>query len=346
MSRIPMSIVGASGYAGGEMLRLALSHPKFEVRQVTSERNAGVPVALVHPNLRGATRLRFQNMEALESSDVIVAALPHGTLSDHYDSLAEKAGVLVDLSADFRVPAGLYESYYGRTHPRPELLSTFVSAIPEMYRNELAGASRISGAGCIATAAILALFPLVGSGLMRSSDVVIEAKIGSSASGNRATISGHHPERMGVVRTYAATGHRHEAEITHVLAPSENMAFHLTATAVERVRGILVTAHLFAQDGVSESDLDEAFRQTYSDEPFVRYVRVKRGIHRVPDPKILDGTNFCDVGFQYDSNTGRVVIMSAIDNLVKGTAGHALQALNISSGWDERLGLGFQGLHP
>ncbi|MCH2667486.1 MAG: N-acetyl-gamma-glutamyl-phosphate reductase, partial [Deinococcales bacterium] len=115
---------------------------------------------------------------------------------------------------------------------------------------------------------------------------------------------------------------------------------------VERVRGILVTAHLFAQDGVSESDLDEAFRKTYSDEPFVRYVRVKRGIHRVPDPKILDGTNFCDVGFQYDSNTGRVVIMSAIDNLVKGTAGHALQALNISSGWDERLGLGFQGLHP
>ena len=346
MSGIPLSIVGASGYAGGEMLRLALAHPKFEVRQVTSERNAGVPVALVHPNLRGATKLRFQELASLESSDVIVAALPHGTLSDQYESLADKAGVLVDLSADFRVPAVLYEKYYGRPHPCPELLSSFVPAIPELYRNELAGASRISGAGCIATAGILALFPLIGSGLIRESDVVVEAKIGSSAAGNRATLSSHHPERMGVVRTYAPTGHRHEAELTHVLATNDNIRFHLTATAVERVRGILVTAHLFAQDGVSERDLDEVFRKTYSDEPFVRYVRVRRGIHRVPDPKVLDGTNFCDVGFQYDSITGRVVVMSAIDNLVKGTAGHALQALNISSGFDERLGLGFQGLHP
>jgi N-acetyl-gamma-glutamyl-phosphate/LysW-gamma-L-alpha-aminoadipyl-6-phosphate reductase len=346
MSRTTLSIVGASGYAGGEMLRLALAHPQLEVRQVTSERNAGTPVALVHPNLRDATRLRFQSLEDLDCADVIVAALPHGTLSSQYDFVAGKAGILVDLSADFRVSSSLYERYYGRTHLRPELLSTFVLAIPELYRNKLVGASRISGVGCIATATILALHPLIGSELIKPTDVIVEAKIGSSAAGNRATASGHHPERMGVIRTYAPTGHRHEAEINQALAPGEDTTIHLTATAVERVRGILITAHLFAQDGVSDRDLDGAFRTTYSDEPFVRYVRVRRGIHRVPDPKVLDGTNFCDIGFQYDENTGRVVVMSAIDNLVKGTAGHALQALNISKGWDEGLGLGFQGLHP
>ena len=175
-------------------------------------------------------------------------------------------------------------------------------------------------------------------------DIIIEGKIGSSAAGNKPSEAGHHPERMGVVRTYAPTGHRHQAEIRQELPG--RFPIHLTATAVERVRGILVTAHLFLPDGASDRDVMAAYRESYADEPFIRLITAKRGIHRVPDPKILDGTNFCDIGFEVDNDSGRVVVMSALDNLVKGTAGHALQALNIAMGWDEGLGLGFTGLHP
>lgn len=340
-----VAIVGGSGYAGGEFLRLALGHPRLEVSQVTSERFEGLPVALVHPNLRHATRLRFSPLEALEHADLIVAALPHGTLAGRIDELVAKAPRLIDLSADFRLrDEAEYRRYYGEPHPRPELLGGFVYATPELYRERLKGAERISGAGCIATAAVLALHPLVAHGALARSEVIIEAKVGSSAAGNRPGEASHHPERMGVVRTYAPTGHRHTAEIRQAL--TGDLTIHLSATAIERVRGILVTVHAFLPDGTSERDVMAAFRESYAEEPFVRLVSARKGIHRVPDPKILDGSNFCDLGFAVDNDTGRVVVMSAIDNLVKGTSGHALQALNIAMGWEETLGLGFTGLHP
>ncbi len=342
---IKVAIVGASGYAGGEFLRLALGHPHLEVAQVTSERFAKLPVHLVHPNLRGATRLGFSPLEALQEADVLVSALPHKEFAKRFDELSKFAPRMVDLAADFRLDSALvYEKYYGEKHPREDLLGSFVYGNSELQRENLRGATHISGAGCIATATILGLYPLLKYAVPARGDIIVEAKIGSSAAGNRPTEAGHHPERMGVVRTYAPTGHRHTAEIEQELPG--RFPIHLTATAVERVRGILVTAHVFLPDGYSDRDVMGAYREAYTDEPFVRLVTARRGIHRVPDPKILDGTNFCDVGFELDNDTGRVVVMSALDNLVKGTAGHALQALNISMGWDERLGLGFLGLHP
>jgi N-acetyl-gamma-glutamyl-phosphate/LysW-gamma-L-alpha-aminoadipyl-6-phosphate reductase len=343
--RLRVAIVGASGYAGGEFLRLALGHPHLEVSQATSERNAGLPVPLVHPNLRGATDLRFVRVDQLEPADLLVLGLPHGETAARFDEFAALAPRIIDLSAEFRLrdPAA-YLRHYGHEHPRPELLGQFVYGNPELHRAELTGATRIAGAGCLATAAILALQPVLAAGLAARGDIVVEGKIGSSAAGNKPGPGSHHPERMGVIRTYAATGHRHQAEIAQELPGSARV--HLTATAVERVRGILVSAHVFLPDGTSDRDVLGAFRDAYDDEPFVRLVLARKGIHRVPDPKILDGTNFCDIGFELDNDTGRLVVMSAIDNLVKGTAGHALQALNIAMGWDERLGLGFTGLHP
>ncbi len=343
--RLRVAILGASGYAGGEFLRLALGHPRLEVAQVTSERNAGLPVPLVHPNLRSVTRLRFVRAEELQPADVLVSGLPHKRLAGRIDEVALKAERLIDLSSDFRLKdAAVYRRYYGEDHPRPELLGSFVYGNPELHRSQLPGATRISGGGCIATAGIIGLYPLLASGLVARQDVVVEAKIGSSAAGNQASAAGHHPERMGVVRTYAPTRHRHTAEIEQEL-PGQ-LRVHLTATAVERVRGILATAHVFVPDGTSERDVAAALHEAYDDEPFVRIVQARKGIHRVPDPKILDGTNWADVGFELDPDSGRVVVMTAIDNLVKGTAGHALQALNIAMGWDETLGLGFAGLHP
>lgn len=343
--RLRVAIVGGSGYAGGEALRIALGHPRLEVTQVTSERHAGEPVASVHPNLRTVTRLRFARIEELEPADVLIAGLPHGTFAGHYERFAEAAPILIDLSSDLRLrDPDRYRRAYGREHPRPELLGSFVYGVPELTRDRLRGATRIAGAGCIATASLLALAPFVRHPVLARSDAILDAKIGSSAAGARPGPSGHHPERAGAIRTYAPVGHRHQAEVAQELG--DRLSVHLTATAVERVRGILIAAHLWVQDGTSEQDVAMALRESYQDEPFVRLVLARRGIHRVPDPRILDGTNWCDVGFALDRDSGRLVVMSAIDNLGKGTAGQAIQALNVAVGWDETEGLGFPGLHP
>ena len=338
-------MLGGSGYAGGEFLRLALGHPRLHVTQVTSERHAGWPVAAVHPNLRRVSDLRFVSASELQDTDVLVSALPHGQGLQRIDELLALAPRLVDLSSDFRLrdPA-VYERYYGRAHERPELLGSFVYGLPERRRSELAAATRIAGAGCIATAATLALAPLLEAAVVSRRDVIVEAKVGSSAAGSVPGVASHHPERMGVVRTYAPTGHRHTAEIEQELPSS--LSVHLTATAVERVRGVLVSAHVWLHDGSSERDVRSAFESAYAAEPFVRFVTARSGHHRVPDPKLLDGTNWCDIGWQLDPDSGRVVVMAALDNLVKGTAGHAMQALNLALGFDEREGLGFVGLHP
>ncbi|MDZ7801618.1 MAG: N-acetyl-gamma-glutamyl-phosphate reductase [Trueperaceae bacterium] len=340
-----VAIAGGSGYAGGEFLRLALFHPDLEVTQVTSERQAGRPVSMVHPNLRSVTRARFVRSAGLEEADVLVSALPHGAFVERVDEFAALAPRLIDLSSDMRLrDPEAYQHAYGRPHPRPNLLGSFVYGVPELSREALPGATRIAGAGCLATAGALATWPLVRHGLLARRDVIIDAKIGSSAAGAKSGPAGHHPERAGAVRTYAPTGHRHQREIEQVLGGGVNV--HLSATAIERVRGVLAAVHGFIPDGTSERDVLAAFQDAYEDAPFVRIVQARRGIHRVPDPKILDGTNWCDVGFELDAATGRVVVMSAIDNLVKGTAGQALQALNLAMGWDETLGLAFPGLHP
>ncbi len=340
-----VAIVGASGYAGGEFLRLGIVHPKITITQITSERYAKQPVHIVHPNLRGVSKLRFSSINDLKEADLLVVGLPHKKSAERFEELSKFAPRMIDLSADFRLKdASSYEKYYGEVHPRPELLGKFIYGSPEIHREELREATHIAGAGCLATASTLGLYPLLKHAVPAKKDIFIEGKIGSSAAGNKPSESGHHPERMGVIRTYAAVGHRHTAEIEQALPG--NFAIHLTATAIERVRGILVTAHVFLPDGYSDKDVMAAYREEYAAEPFIRLVNIKRGIHRVPDPKILDGTNYCDIGFAMDNDTGRLVVMSAIDNLVKGTAGHAIQALNISMGWEETLGLEFFGLHP
>lgn len=340
-----IAIVGASGYAGGEFLRLALAHPNLKITQITSERYAKQPVHIIHPNLRGVSKLRFSSINNLQEADLLVIGLPHNKSAERFTDLSKLAPRIIDLSADFRLKdANLYEKYYGEAHPCPENLSKFVYGTPELHREDFKTATHIAGAGCLATSTILGLYPILKHALPAKKDILVEGKIGSSAAGNKPSDSGHHPERMGVIRTYSAVGHRHTAEIEQELPG--NFSIHLTATAIERVRGILVTAHVFIADGYSDKDVTAVYREEYADEPFIRLVNVKKGIHRVPDPKILDGTNYCDIGFAMDNDSGRVVIMSAIDNLVKGTAGHAIQALNISMGWQETLGLEFFGLHP
>lgn len=349
MTQLRVSIVGASGYTGGELLRLLLDHPHVTVQQVTSERNAGAYVHFTHPNLRGRTRLQFVSASEIEACDVLFLGLPHGGAMERIEHFAALAPRIVDLSADFRLrDAEEYVRWYGKPHANPEWLAKFVYGLPELNREGIRGASHVSGVGCNATATNFAVWPLFREGLVDvSRGLVCEVKVGSSEGGNKSSDATHHPERAGVMRSFAPTGHRHTAEIEQMIgATGQQCDVFLSATAVDNVRGVLATAHLFAKVGVGEKEIWKAYRQTYRDEPFVRVVKEKTGIYRYPEPKILAGSNYADVGFEFDARSGRIVAMGAIDNLMKGAAGTAVQCLNLMMGWDEAAGLGFAGLHP
>ena len=339
---IRVSIAGASGYTGGELLRLLLFHADVEVRQATSERLAGRFVHNAHPNLRGATRLKFVSAAELEPCDVLFLCLPHGQSMARIDEFRALASRIVDLSADFRLrdPAG-YQRWYRRDHPRPDLLETFVYGVPELHREAIAGADLVACAGCNATATILALRPFYRRGLVESA--VVEVKAGSSEGGNTSSDASHHPERSGAVRSYRPSGHRHVAEMVQELGAD---GIHFSATSIEMVRGILATCHVFLREPVTEKDVWRSLREDYATEPFVRIVKERSGIHRYPEPKLVTGTNYCDIGFERDPDSNRLVVISAIDNLMKGAAGQAVQAFNIMHGLDEAAGLGFPGLHP
>ena len=356
-SPVRVAIVGGAGYVGGELARLLLAHPLVQVAQIVSESHAGAYLHSVHPNLRpagGRTPIRMVAPTELASCDVLFLAQPHGASMDmieHYQQLAPR---IIDLSADFRLrDAADYPRWYGHAHSRPELLPRAVYGIPELHRAALREATLISGAGCLATAAILGLHPLVAAGVLdRTAPLIIEAKVGSSAAGAAADASSHHPDRSHAVRSFAPTGHRHTAEIMQELAWPDlavgdgNAGVHFSATAIELVRGVLITAHVFTRERLTEADLWRIYRTAYGEEPFIRIVKERGGVYRYPEPKLLAGTNFCDVGFAVDPHSNRIVVMAALDNLMKGAAGNAVQALNVAMGWDETIGLDFAGLHP
>jgi LysW-gamma-L-alpha-aminoadipyl-6-phosphate/LysW-L-glutamyl-5-phosphate reductase len=343
--KLGISIIGGSGYAGGELARILLSHPQVELAQVTSESHVGEYLYNVHPNLRGRSKLQFTTPDQISPCDVLFVALPHGEAQKKIDAFAALAPRVVDLSADFRLhDLAAYARWYGEEHRAPAWVSQFVYGLPELHRAEMRAAKYISGIGCNATASILALLPLVRASLLDTAKpIIVDIKVGSSEGGNSPSLASHHPERSGSVRSFSPVGHRHTGEVEQELGLTN---VHLSITSIEMVRGVLATAHCFLKSGTTEKDLWRAYRAAYRDEPFVRIVKDKTGIYRYPEPKILSGSNYADVGFEYDETTCRVVSLCAIDNLMKGAAGSAVQAMNLMCGFDERAGLEFAGLHP
>lgn len=342
---IRASIVGGSGYVGGELLRILTGHPEVEVIQVTSRSHLGEYVYQVHPNLRKRSSLKFTDPETLEPVDVLFLALPHGQAQHLIDRLSGIAPTIIDLAADFRLhDPQVYEHWYGSPHASPAWLTKFVYGLPELHREELRGAHYASGVGCNATASNLALLPLVKAGLLdMEKQVIVEIKVGSSEGGAEGNPGTHHPERSGVIRTFSSFGHRHTAEVIQELG-LKNVS--LTMTSVDLVRGVLATAHGTVKLGVTTKDLWKAYRTVAAENPFLRVVKEQRGIYRVPEPKLLAGSNYADLGFDLDESNGHVVSICAIDNLMKGASGTAVQCMNLMLGFEETLGLEFSGLHP
>ena len=339
---IKVGVIGAGGYAGGELLRLLSGHPEVGEIVAGSESLAGKSVTVAHPNLRKRTSLKFVQYEEVAGCDVLFLSLPNG--AHRLGELRSRGTLIIDLSSDHRLrdPAR-YREWYDADHPHPELLSAAVYGIPELHRAEIRGAQIVTGAGCNATATILALLPLARAGLIDDSrPVVVECKVGSSEGGREPGEDSHHPERAGVVRSFKPVGHRHTAEVEQELG----VRVQLSVTAVEIVRGVLATAHVPVRSGVDDKACWRAYREAYASEPFVRIVKERTGIFRYPEPKLLTGSNFADVGFAADPRGDRVVALCAIDNLMKGAAGNAVQVMNVACGLAETAGLEFPGLHP
>lgn len=337
------AIFGGSGYGGSELLRLLLSHPHVQVKFVTANEHAGKPIGEVHRNLYGLTNLVFQLGSDVEKdlSDVDCAflALPHGQAMELVPRLP--AGIkVIDLSGDFRLRNKQeFVEHYGREHTAMQLQTDFVYGLTETNRDVIAVANRISNPGCFATATILALAPLVAQGLI-DGRVVVDAKTGSSGSGAKPAANTHHPQRMNSFYAYKPFTHQHLPEIEQELRAvgewSSELVFMTHSLPVSR--GIFASVYVETQTAMSEDEVRALFQNFYSDSPFVRLVKGS------PDINWVKTTNFCDIGF---ATRGRqVVVFSALDNLVKGAAGQAIQNMNLMFGLEERSGLMMPGTNP
>jgi len=349
---LKIGIIGGTGYVGGELLRLLLLHPHVEVTMVTSRRSVGEYVFNVHPNLRGLTQLKFvpQDIAELqENCDLVFTATPHGGSVNLVPRLLEAELKVIDMSADFRLKnADDYDKWYGWKHANPQLLKEAAYGLPEFHRQEIKSARLVACPGCMATAAILPLAPVIKADLVEKNRIVVDVKIGSSGAGSKPTIASHHPERFGGVRPYKVAGHRHLAEIEQELnnLTSEPVTVSFTPHAVNMVRGILSTVHAFPKAPLTNKDIWKTLRSQYEGEPFIRFVKYQKGPYQLPDPKVTMGTNFCDIGFELDPHANRLLLFSAIDNIVKGASGQGVQCLNIMMGIDENTGLKSTGFHP
>ena len=340
-----VAVLGASGYVGGELLRLLLGHPEVTEVQAAAGRSAGQFAHQLHPNLRAYPPLQLRTADALMPCDLLFCALPHGEAAARIGELRALAPRLVDCSADFRLDTpARYAEWYGEEHPAPAQLAEAVYGLPEVHREALRNATLASGVGCNATAVNLALLPLTRAGLLdEERPVVCEVKVGSSEAGRASSEAGQHAERSGVVRSYAPIGHRHTAEVRMTTGRED---VHLSITAVEMVRGAMATCQAFTRETLDEKEIWRAYRAFAEGQPFVRVVHERRGIFREPEPKILAGSNFAEIGWAYDPVSRRLVALAAIDNLMKGAAGSAVQCMNLMCGLEETAGLGFPGLHP
>jgi N-acetyl-gamma-glutamyl-phosphate reductase len=340
------AVLGASGYTGAELLRLLAGHPDLEVVHVTADANAGAPVRDLYPSLAAAyPDLVYEPVEpaALDGLDVAFLALPHGESQRLVPALAGRVGHVVDLGADFRLPAAVYEQWYGQPHAAPELLTSFAYGLPELFRDDVDARPHVAAPGCYPTAAALALAPLLGRGLVEPTGLIVDAVSGVSGRGRGLSAPSLYSEANESVTAYGLLDHRHTGEIEHALAGGYegDVQVLFTPHLAPMTRGILATCYARpAAPGLTTAGLLDAYREHYEAEPFVLVGTDP------PATKATLGSNACHVTVRMDARTGTVLALGALDNLVKGAAGQAVQAANRVLGLPETVGLSAVGLMP
>ncbi len=337
--KLNVVVLGASGYTGAELLRLVATHGRIEVVAVTAARRAGSPLGDVHPHLDGLMLPDLVAVDDVDFSavDAVFSCLPHGTAQATIASLPGHLKV-VDLSADFRLSdPEVYAEWYGKEHVAPDLQRDAVYGLTEIRRDEIAAARLVANPGCYTTTSELALVPCLEEGLIDTSGIVIDAKSGVSGAGREARESSLHTEVSEGFRAYGIARHRHAPEIDQELtrAAGETVTSTFTPHLVPMNRGILATIYVSLKPGVAPRDLRDALARRYRDEPFVRLTREGKA----PATQDVRGSNLCLIGVFADRVPGRAILVSALDNLVKGASGQALQNMNVMTGQDETRGL-------
>ena len=343
------SIIGATGYTGGELLRLLLNHKNIEIGVLTSESYAGKKVSDVHPSLFGLVDQSYVALDMnkiIDESDIIFAALPHGASNEIISkiySINENVN-LIDLSGDFRFDdLAVYEEWYKIKHTDPELNKKAVFGLPELYKEKIKKAKLISNPGCYPTSAILGSAPLLKNKIVKA-DVIADSKSGVSGAGKKLTNNTHFPEANENFSAYGIATHRHSPEIQQEMEKLFGVKVNLSFTPhlVPINRGILTTIYMTFNEFMETKEVISLYREFYKDCPFVRVLDEGK----FPQTKAVAGSNYCDIGIKSDKRTGRVIAVSAIDNLVKGASGQAVQNMNLMMGFDEKEGLKVVPLYP
>tara|TARA_Y100001934_G_scaffold2464_1_gene3813 strand:+ start:2334 stop:3395 length:1062 start_codon:yes stop_codon:yes gene_type:complete len=352
MNSVKTAIVGASGYSGEELVRLLLHHPHAELTAVTSRQYAGKTLAEIFPKYAAhpvARELKFEEPDVNSlavKADIIFLALPHGVAAEYASGLMEKGKRVIDLSADFRLNhADVYREFYGKEHPAPDLLARAVYGLPEVYRTAIEGAELVASPGCYPTSILLPTIPLIKAGLIKPTSIIADSMSGVSGAGRKTEVPYLFVECNESVRPYGVPKHRHLSEIEQELsiAAGRDITIQFIPHLIPINRGILTTLYL-APDKFfeSESELEQlnarigdALNEAYADEPFVRILTDGA----LPDTKNVVGTNYIDIAWRLDIRTGRLIVMSVEDNIMKGASGQAIQSYNLMCGCDQTAGL-------
>ncbi len=341
-----IAICGGSGYTGVELLRLLLAHPDVEIKAITSEKSAGKKIGELFPHLKDISNLVFEPLEKekiRDKAEVFFLALPHGTSQEVADYLVKNGKRVIDLSADYRLKDPMvYEEWYKTPHRFMESLSKAVYGLPELYREKIKNATLVANPGCYPTGAILALYPAIKKGLIDENSLVIDSKSGVSGAGRKAELTYSFCEINESFRAYGITTHRHTPEIEQILSEISGnvIKVNFTPHLIPLNRGILTTAYARLKKDISEDEVVNLYRDAYRNEPFVRISDI------LPDTKFVKGTNFCDIKPVINKRTKTFIVVSAIDNLVKGAAGQAVQNMNIMLGIEETKALKGVSLFP
>ncbi|NND83401.1 MAG: N-acetyl-gamma-glutamyl-phosphate reductase [Gammaproteobacteria bacterium] len=347
MNKIKAGIIGGTGYTGVELLRLLLPHPNVDVSCITSRSEAGRAVSDLFPSLRGFTDLAFTEPQrgSFAECDVVFSATPNGIAMTHAQDLIDNGVRLIDLAADFRIQdIAVWEQFYGMQHACPQLVAEAVYGLPELNREEIKQARIVANPGCYPTATTLGFMPLVRAGWVDAGNLIADAKSGVTGAGRGAAVANLYSEVADSFKAYGVAGHRHQPEITQNLQAlcSEAVSLTFVPHLTPMLRGIHATLYCDLNGEQSLDDVQALFEQAYQGEPFVDVLPA--GSH--PDTRSVKSSNYCRIAVQQAGGSGKLVVLSVIDNLVKGAAGQAMQNMNIMFGLEEKIGLQSPALVP